>query len=64
MSWKQVRLGEILNISKGKKHKEAPFDNSNYRYISIEDLNGGNEKNIRMRSNLRKLKPSFTSKKL
>jgi type I restriction enzyme S subunit len=44
MSWKQVRLGEILNISKGKKHKEAPFDNSNYRYISIEDLNGGNEK--------------------
>jgi type I restriction enzyme, S subunit len=42
MNWQFTDLGELVDISKGKKHNETPFDNGNHRYISIEDLHGGN----------------------
>jgi type I restriction enzyme S subunit len=36
MSWEKVKLGDVLTISKGKKH--TPIENGNNRYINIENL--------------------------
>lgn len=36
MSWEKVKLGDVIKISKGKKHQ--PNEDGNIRYINIEDL--------------------------
>lgn len=43
MNWKMPKLGELVKISKGKKHKEVPSEQAKFRYINIEDLHGGKE---------------------
>lgn len=40
MSWGQTQLGNLVSISKGKKH--APALNGIHRYINIEDLHRDN----------------------
>lgn len=40
MSWEKKSLGELIKISKGKKH--APLVKGKYRYINIEDLHNPN----------------------
>ncbi|WP_217602366.1 restriction endonuclease subunit S [Chitinophaga sp. GbtcB8] len=39
MSWKTIKLNEIVSTAKGKKHNEVE-NTSATRYIQIEDLNG------------------------
>lgn len=42
---KKIKLGDVVKISKGKKHTETPYSESSKRYIQIEDLsNSINEK--------------------
>ncbi|GLU55310.1 hypothetical protein Dfri01_47710 [Dyadobacter frigoris] len=42
---KKIKLGDVVKISKGKKHAETPYSESSKRYIQIEDLsNSINEK--------------------
>lgn len=39
MNWSKVCLGDLIEITKGKKHLETN-DHSSFRYLQIEDLNG------------------------
>ena len=39
MKWKTIALGDLVTISKGKKHSETN-DETSFRYLQIEDLNG------------------------
>lgn len=43
MNKQTIILGDIVKISKGKKHNIVPMEESKFRYINIEDLHGGNE---------------------
>jgi type I restriction enzyme S subunit len=43
MKWEMAKLGDLVKISKGKKHNEVFFKQAKFRYVNIEDLHGGNE---------------------